>query len=407
MEPKLPNGPAEITDRQLEVAKLVAEGLTNRQIAERLDISLDGAKYHVTQLLVRLTLARREEIGGWYRDRRRRRRWRARALLRPLLAPTPLSLAAGVAAVIVAGAIVFAQSTSNSPPPAGPPAASRPPAATPIASPPVETTPSPTPTATPAPASRAVAQPAGLPRYIEYTVQRGDTLQSIAERFGVGEEYILWNNIDLLADPISLEPDQTLQIPAVEGIIHSIQIGDTLRSIIERYDGDLEATLSFRANNITDPNTLPLDQLVLVVAGRAAPPLQYRRDPPGGTFGGNWGWPTESRLITSFFKVGGHDHGIDIGAVPGTPVQAAEVGTVIFVGGDPCCSYGFHVIIDHGNGYTSLYSQLSRFNVSVGQAVSRGQLIALSGNTGRSTGPHLGFEINRYGIHLNPLAFLP
>ena len=80
MEPKLPDGPAAITDRQIEVAKLVAEGLTNRQIAERLDISLDGAKYHVTQLLVRLTLDSREEIGGWYRDRRRRR-GRVRALL--------------------------------------------------------------------------------------------------------------------------------------------------------------------------------------------------------------------------------------------------------------------------------------------------------------------------------------
>ena len=253
-----------------------------------------------------------------------------------------------------------------------------------------------------------VGTPSRSPRYLEYAVRSGDTISSIASRFGIGSNYIIWNNADVSNDPNSLEIGQKLQIPTVPGMIHSVQIGDTLSSIIARYDGDLQQTLDFRANNITDPNVVPVGELLLVVGGRNIPPPAPTFRPGDDIdFGGNWVWPTDSRTITSLFRIGGHNLGIDIGAVSGSPLRAAETGTVTFVGGDARFSYGLHVIIDHGGGYKTLYAHMSRFNVSLGEQVVAGQLIGRVGNTGRSTGPHLHFEINRYDIHLNPLAFLP
>lgn len=106
MEPQLPKRPPEITDRQLDVARLVAEGRTNPQIAAELEITLDGAKYHVTQLLTRLDLERREEIGEWYRATypspwRSARAWVSLSFA-SLVAPLTIAgVAAGVLAVVV------------------------------------------------------------------------------------------------------------------------------------------------------------------------------------------------------------------------------------------------------------------------------------------------------------------
>jgi murein DD-endopeptidase MepM/ murein hydrolase activator NlpD len=96
--------------------------------------------------------------------------------------------------------------------------------------------------------------------------------------------------------------------------------------------------------------------------------------------------------------------GMDIGAAPGTPVRAPAPGVVAAagLGGE----YGYHVILDHGNGIRSLYGHLQRIAVRPGQAVERGQVLALSGNTGRSSGPHLHYEILVRGQPVNPRAFL-
>ena len=109
--------------------------------------------------------------------------------------------------------------------------------------------------------------------------------------------------------------------------------------------------------------------------------------------------------ITSYFGPS-HPRGIDIG-VSHVPVRAAAAGEVVFAGGDPCCSYGYYVVIRHSDGYETLYAHLSRFDVTSGQRVERGQVLGISGNTGLSTGPHLHFELRRNGNVLNPLLFLP
>ncbi len=112
--------------------------------------------------------------------------------------------------------------------------------------------------------------------------------------------------------------------------------------------------------------------------------------------------------ITSYFGPK-HPLGIDIGTkrAIGLPVAAALDGEVTFAGGDPCCSYGLYVVIEHDGGFTTLYGHLSQVDVAVGQFVVGGEEIGLSGSTGYSTGPHLHFEIRLDGVRLDPLDYLP
>ena len=100
---------------------------------------------------------------------------------------------------------------------------------------------------------------------------------------------------------------------------------------------------------------------------------------------------------------------IDLGLAhaPGSMIMAVASGTVAFAGGDPCCSYGLYVIVDHGNGLKTLYAHLRRLDVSKGQSVSQGQVLGPAGSTGYSTGVHLHFEVHRNGTRVDPLGYLP
>jgi len=80
---------------------------------------------------------------------------------------------------------------------------------------------------------------------------------------------------------------------------------------------------------------------------------------------------------------------------------------VTFAGGDPCCSYGYYVIVDHGNGFTTLYAHFSSIRVTQGQKVAQGDVLGLGGRTGFATGNHLHFEVRRNGGIVNPLNYLP
>ena len=104
-----------------------------------------------------------------------------------------------------------------------------------------------------------------------------------------------------------------------------------------------------------------------------------------------------------------HPLGIDIGLAqdPEAPIAATASGTVVFAGGVYCCSYGYYVVIDHGDGFTSLYGHLSRFNVAEGQRVSQGEVIGVGGESGLATSAHLHFEVRRDDTHLDPMSLLP
>jgi hypothetical protein len=119
----------------------------------------------------------------------------------------------------------------------------------------------------------------------------------------------------------------------------------------------------------------------------------------------DFAWPASGPL-TSYF---GPDHpgGIDIGLSPGdSPVLASAPGVVIFAGGDPCCEYGYHVILQHAGGMSTVYGHFSSISVAAGQQVRQGDVLGLGGNTGLSTGKHLHFEIRSNGAVQDPLRFL-
>jgi murein DD-endopeptidase MepM/ murein hydrolase activator NlpD len=118
---------------------------------------------------------------------------------------------------------------------------------------------------------------------------------------------------------------------------------------------------------------------------------------------------TETPTVVSLFgwRQSGRVHeGIDFRAPIGVPVLASERGRVLYVG-QSLSGYGLIVVIDHGDAWSSVYAHLSRALVKRGSVVRKGQRIAYSGNSGRSSGPHLHFEIRKGADPLDPLLFLP
>jgi murein DD-endopeptidase MepM/ murein hydrolase activator NlpD len=115
-------------------------------------------------------------------------------------------------------------------------------------------------------------------------------------------------------------------------------------------------------------------------------------------------WPAIGPITSHY----GPDHplGIDIGQATGAIVAATD-GTVIFAGGDPCCSYGLFVVISGPDNVTTLYGHLSAISVTEGDRVRLGQAIGIVGCTGHCTGPHLHFEVIKAGVRENPMDYLP
>jgi len=244
---------------------------------------------------------------------------------------------------------------------------------------------------------------------IDYQVQSGDTVASIADKFGISADTIRWQN-DLTADKIKV--GQTLEILPVTGVAHKVEKGDTVYSIAKQYDAESQAIVDFPFNSFANDETfeLAVGQTVIVPDGvkptgpGPATPRARQMTPDAGTVtaSGQFVWPTQG-VITQYFSW--YHQGVDI-ANPAEPLDvAADSGVVIHAGWDTT-GYGNMVMIDHGNGFKSLYGHLSVISVVVGQHVNKGDVIGRMGSTGHSTGPHTHFEIWENGVRVNPLLFL-
>lgn len=248
---------------------------------------------------------------------------------------------------------------------------------------------------------------------VEYEVQDGDTLSSIAQKFGIDQSTIKWANDMESVDTI--KPGQMLKILPVSGVGHVVKSGDTLESVAKRYDAEPQGIMDFPFNDVPDDFKLQVGQVLIVPDGvppeTKIPPKPRQRtffaQGPQSTFsapgGANFMWPT-SGGISQYFAW--YHPGVDIPNRSAPAVFTADGGTVVTAGWPDNYGYGNRVVVDHGNGYQTLYAHLSNIYVSVGQSVSRGQSVGQMGSTGRSTGTHLHFEIRYKGIAVNPLAIL-
>lgn len=265
---------------------------------------------------------------------------------------------------------------------------------------------------------------------VTYIVQEGDVIGTIAVKFGVNVGTILWaNNLDTRS---TIKPGQTLKIPPVSGVLHTVAKNDTLGSIAKKY--------GVAVDDIREANQLAPDAVLtlgeeLIVPGGTPPsvPVAVKNPAPHVPISnipnkavdiyqeetGNTDtrvkpddktevpttrllWPTDSHQINQYF--GWRHTGVDIHGRYNNAIYAADDGVVEFAGWNSG-GYGLMVLINHGNGMKTRYAHASKLYVKAGQHVSRGEVLAMVGTTGRSTGPHLHFEVIINGKVQNPLAY--
>lgn len=247
-------------------------------------------------------------------------------------------------------------------------------------------------------------------KVVEHEVKSGETITSIAEEFGVSENTILWEND--LSSSSKLKEGQKIKVLPVSGVEHKVESGDTIYSIAKKYQANAQAILDFPFNDVGDDFQLSTGQ-VLVIPDGAPPekpkqaPTQYLARQQVGTVAdlgsAQFAWPASGQMAQYFSW---YHPGVDISNLGGGPIYAADSGTVVIAGWDGS-GYGNTIVVDHGNGYTTRYAHmLPSLGVSVGQRVSKGQVIAQMGSTGRSTGTHLHFELKKDGGAQNPMSFL-
>ncbi|MBP8122497.1 MAG: peptidoglycan DD-metalloendopeptidase family protein [Caldilineaceae bacterium] len=243
-----------------------------------------------------------------------------------------------------------------------------------------------------------------------YTVQSGNTVLGIAAQFGINPETIQWANPSLESNPDLLRIGDTLTILPVDGVLHNVVSGDTLSSIAAKYKVETAAIVTLDLNGLASLDApLSVGRQLVVPGGQKTFVTRqvavYNGPIPQGAFKGtgSFAWPASGQVTQQYWS--GHP-AVDIGAFIGAPVKAADSGYVIAASGGWNDGYGNMVLIDHGNGFVSLYSHLSSIFVRQGESVGMGQQVGAVGNTGNSTGPHLHFEIRYQGIPRNPFGYL-
>jgi len=272
---------------------------------------------------------------------------------------------------------------------------------------------------------------------IKYVVQAGDTVIGIAEKFGLKPQTILWGNYYTLKDEVhNLRPEQELNILPVDGTYYEWQPGDGLSAVAKYFGVDPDVIVNYPANNLNpetigdlaNPN-IETGTWLIVPGGQreffswSAPigitrtnPATARQMGPGacgtitdGAVGfGYFVWPSNKHYLSGFdYSPETNHRGIDLSGNTGEALYAVDAGVIVYSGWNDW-GYGYMIVIDHGNGWQSLYAHASAINVVCGQSVGQGEVIGAIGSTGNSSGAHLHFELmhTSYG-KVNPWDFLP
>lgn len=258
--------------------------------------------------------------------------------------------------------------------------------------------------------------PEGRPRaeVVEHTIVAGETLSQVAERYTVSVETIKWAN-NLSTDNVN--PGDKLSVLPVTGVRHTVVAGETLEDVAKKHNASSQAIVDFPFNDIGDDFKLKVGQVLIIPDGKpieapkpapapkpAAPKATGAKSRSGFIWPINMGVSNISQYSSWFHTA------VDIAGPVGTPIVAAKSGRVVDAQ-NLWYGYGRYVQINHGDGTYSLYAHMSNFIVKNGQSVNQGQVIGYRGSTGRSTGPHLHFEIRTgsgsFGERKNPLVYLP
>ena len=251
-------------------------------------------------------------------------------------------------------------------------------------------------------------------QFVTYQIQPGDTPNIIADKHGISAETLLGGNPWLSNESSQLQTGAEIIILPVDGVLHTIEPGETLESIATQYGVDVDTIINYAPNNLNFPYRIyPKTQLL--IPGVSLASFQWTAPKSVGNSGGpnqwavvgtgSFNWPVGGRCITNYYWYG--HPGLDVSLREGSPVTAADTGTVTYASwaSGTYYDYGNLIVINHGNGFETFYAHLSSIGVYPGQIVEKGQWIGASGNTGRSSGPHIHIEIRLNDVRLNPLSY--
>lgn len=240
--------------------------------------------------------------------------------------------------------------------------------------------------------------------YIIYQVKKGDTLTRVAKIYYITLEELI--TVNEISNPDLILSGDKILIPAETKMTqYQVNKGDTLYKIAEKYMIDIRILINY--NYLNDPDLLQVGQVINIPHSKdrnryhlaARTKKSHFIWPVQGLISSNYGW-----RIHPFTGKREFHSGLDIAVPVGSPVYAAESGVVVYSGWSR--GYGNLIILRHRDGYLTYYAHNYKLLLKKNQIVQQGKIIALSGSTGLSTGPHLHFEIRDKERSCDPMKFL-
>lgn len=261
--------------------------------------------------------------------------------------------------------------------------------------------------------------------FVLYEVQPGDSPSSIAAKYNISVSTLYENNPTAVGT--TLHPGGQLIVPRRDGVLYKVGFGETVASIVEKYlNVTVGMVVDYRPNAISDPNNLRAGEYILLPNAVLKPPPPPPPPPPsrgpgpitgGGDAPAPGGQGIFSYPLARWFRIS-DPFGTPRGSTYHTGIDFDLWGmsrSNIFAACDGVVtrteywtySYGYHVVVDCGGGFSTLYAHLDSIAVAPGQHVNAGTIIGVSGLTGYTTGEHLHFEIRYNGVPVDPAAYLP